>query len=77
MTAPQVFAIFVGALAVTMGTGWAVFARRFADRASEGPEWLWIQHSRRTNVVVARAAGGLLIVLGCAVGGLALGGVLV
>ncbi|GAB3162228.1 hypothetical protein GCM10027059_14420 [Myceligenerans halotolerans] len=76
MTFPQSFALFWGIAAVVMGTGWVVFARRFADRATNGPEWLWIQHSWRTNFVGARVGGVFFIIVGCVVGGAALAGVL-
>jgi hypothetical protein len=63
-------------MAVIMGTGWFVLATKFADAAERGPKWLWIQHSRRTNIVGARVFGVVFVVLGLLVGILALTGTL-
>lgn len=63
-------------MAVIMGTGWFTLSTKFADAAERGPKWLWIQHSRRTNILGARLAGTVLVVLGFLIGILALTGVL-
>jgi hypothetical protein len=63
-------------MAVIMGTGWLVLSTKFADAAERGPKWLWIQHSRRTNILGARVTGVVFVVLGLLVGILALTGTL-
>jgi hypothetical protein len=63
-------------MAVIMGTGWFVLSTKFADAAERGPKWLWIQHSRRTNILAARVAGVVFVVIGLLVGILALTGTL-
>lgn len=62
--------------AVIMGIGWLTLSTRFADAAERGPKRLWIQHSRRTNILGARLASIVLVVLGFLIGILALTGVL-
>jgi hypothetical protein len=76
MTGPQLFALAWSIMAVIMGTGWFVLATKFADAAERGPKWLWIQHSRRTNIVSARVFGVVFVVIGLLVGILALTGTL-
>jgi hypothetical protein len=76
MTAPQVFALAWSVGAVIMGVGWYTFATKFADSAERGPKWLWIQHSRRTNILAARAFGAVFVLAGCLTGFFALTGVL-
>jgi hypothetical protein len=74
MTGPQVFALAWSISAVIMGVGWYTLATKFADVAQRGPKWLWIQHSRQTNILGARAGGVLFIALGCLIGFFALTG---
>jgi hypothetical protein len=74
MTGPQIFALAWSVGAFIMGLGWYAFATKFADSAERGPKWLWIQHSRRTNLLGARAFGIAFMVLGGLVGFFALTG---
>ena len=76
MTGPQLFALAWSIMAVVMGIGWYALATKFADAAERGPKWLWIQHSRRTNIMAARAFGAFFIIVGFLVGVLALTGTL-
>lgn len=76
MTGPQLFALVWSIMAVIMGIGWFTFSTKFADTAERGPKWLWIQHSRRTNILATRVAAVALVFLGFLIGILALTGVL-
>lgn len=76
MTGPQLFALAWSIMAITMGIGWITLSTKFADAAERGPKWLWIQHSRRTNILGARAFGVVFIVLGFLIGILTLTGTL-
>lgn len=72
MTGPQIFALAWSIGAVVMGLGWFTLATKFADMAERGPKWLWIQHSRQSNILGARVFGAAFMVLGCLVGFFAL-----
>ncbi|MFJ3405013.1 hypothetical protein [Promicromonospora sp. NPDC090134] len=76
MTGPQLFALAWSVIAVIMGIGWFTLARKFADAAERGPEWLWIQLSYRSNFLGARVAGMVMVVVGFTIGILSLTGVL-
>jgi hypothetical protein len=76
MTGLQLSALAWSIMAVIMGIVWFTLSTRFADAAERGPKWLWIQHSRRTNIFAARLTGIVLVVLGFLMGILALTGVL-
>jgi hypothetical protein len=76
MTGPQLLALAWSIMAVIMGIGWFTLSTKFADAAQRGPKWLWIQHSRRTNILAARVGGVVFVLLGFLVGILALTGTL-
>lgn len=76
MTGPQLFALAWSIMAVIMGTGWFMLSTKFADAAERGPKWLWIQNSRRTNILGARVFGVVFVGLGLLIGILALTGTL-
>ncbi|MFD6446673.1 hypothetical protein ACFWEJ_16330 [Promicromonospora sp. NPDC060204] len=76
MTGPQLFALAISIMAVIMGIGWFTLAKKFADTAERGPEWLWVQHSHRFNFLGSRVAGIVMVVVGFLIGILALTGVL-